>query len=340
MREIDLSEYKIRTDLVSDLVSDDKKIKESIYEKYNIKVSKITLNEKDSLSLEKEKGDYITIYFNDITDHDNYSKLKEVFSLELGKMLSSYNKENVLIIGLGNRKSTCDALGPRVIDIVKSTRHIYEIYKSLESGFVITSKIAPGVMGETGIETSDIISGIISFVKPTLILVVDSLASSSIDRVVKTIQITNAGISPGSGIGNNRNSINYETYGVPVIAIGVPTVVDASTIVFDTINFMAKHFSYNLENKDLASKLIPSSINNYLKKDLRELNTEEKSYFLGAFGLLSNFEKKALINDVLTPIGYNLMVTPKEIDFDILNLSTLIGDGINASLHSALNDNM
>jgi len=198
-----------------------------------------------------------------------------------------------------------------------------------------TSALSPGVMGVTGIETSDIISGVIEKTKPDFLIVVDALASDSIDRVLKTIQITNTGINPGSGIGNRRKEVSSDIYHIPTIAIGVPTVVDAVTIVSDTINYMKKHFSYSMKNKDnLVDKLIPSCRRNYLNHHNLKLSEEETTYLLGALGGLSLFERKALIYDVLTPIGYNLMVTPKEVDFLVLQLAKLLGEGINEILHT------
>ena len=339
MREVDLKNIKIRTDLVADILTSseiDNSNYENTYEENNIKVSNIKLDEEASHILSKDVGDYTTIFFNDITDHSNFKNLKKVLIKELEKLYISERLDNSkkgLIIGLGNAKSTPDSLGPKVIDLIISTKHIYDLTNSLEEGYSVVSKIAPGVMGESGIETSDIISGIVERIKPDYLVLIDALASDSIDRVCKTIQLTNTGISPGSGIGNKRKEIKKSTFNIPVIAIGVPTVVDATTIVLDTIDFMMKHFSYNLNNKNSIDKLIPNSMNNYLRVQNIPLKNEEREFFLGAFGMLSNFEKKALIYDVLTPIGYNLMVTPKEIDFDILNLSKLIGESINEVIH-------
>ena len=201
-------------------------------------------------------------------------------------MLKEYNLDNILIIGLGNIKSTPDSLGPRVIDLIKSTRHIKELMGSLEKGFKTVSKISPGVMGETGIETIDIIRGVVDNIKPSLLIVIDALASSNVDRLCKTIQITNTGVSLGSGVKNNRGRIDYDTYKIPVLAIGVPTVLYASTIIYDALSF---------------------------------------------------YDKK-LIKDITKNIDENLIVTPKDIDFDINNLSKLISDIINLSIHVGLND--
>lgn len=338
MKEIDLSSYSVRTDLVVDLIKDEKINERLEYEENGIVVSRIVLNEEEASKIGKKAGDYTTIYYQDVTDNTNFSNVKSLFMKELKRILlkEGLNEDSsVLFIGLGNSSSTPDAIGPKTVQNLLITKHIYDLVGSLEEGFMKTSALSPGVMGVTGIETSDIISGVIEKVNPDFLIVVDALASDSIDRVLKTIQITNTGINPGSGIGNKRKEVSCDIYHIPTIAIGIPTVVDAVTIVSDTINYMKKHFSYSIKNKDnLVDKLIPSYQRNYLNQNNLKLSEEETTYFLGALGELSLFEQKALIYDVLTPIGYNLMVTPKEVDFLVLKLSKLLSEGINEILHT------
>ena len=336
MREIDLSKYKIRTDLVVDLIEDGSKYEEK--KDYDgVIVSRVKLDKEASEKLERKEGDYTTIYFDDITDNNNYSKVLKIFTKELKHILSKDIKDDYscMVIGLGNERVAADVLGVSVSKKVIVTAHIYKLVGSLEEGYRITTSFSPGVMGTTGIETSDLISSVIKEESPDFVIAIDALASDSVDKLLKTIQITNTGINPGSGIGNNRKELSSDVFNIPVIAIGVPTVVGASTIVSDTIYYMKKHFSYNIKNKDeLSLKLVPDSSINYLKNNNYNLSKEESTYFLGAIGNLSSFEKKALINDVLTPIGYNLMVTPKEIDFVVEKLVDLISSGINNSIHN------
>ncbi len=233
-------------------------------------------------------------------------------------------------MGLGNDYSTADALGPLTIGHVLVTKHLF-LYEDVK-GFRPVSAVNSGVMGRTGIETSDIILGLVNQTKPDFVIVIDALASQSIERVNKTIQMTDTGIHPGSGIGNKRKEISKKTIGVPVIAVGVPTVVSAVIIVSDTINYMHKHYTYNKENKDNPiNKLIVGGVN-YLKEELK-IDREDKEQLLGLVGSLDEEEIKQLIYEVLTPIRYNLMVTPKEIDFVIEKLSDVIGNGINHALH-------
>lgn len=343
MREIDLSKYQIRTDLVADLVEKNSNLEEK-YTHKNCTVSKIKLDEENAKKLGKNKGNFTTLYFEDITDSTNYQNVLEVLIKELNDILekTKITKENsCMIIGLGNEKSTADELGVQTAKKVTITKHIYDLTGTLEDGYRITSLLIPGVMGTTGIETSDIISSVVNTVKPDFLIVIDALASDSVDRLLKTIQITNAGINPGSGIGNNRKEISQNIFKIPVIAIGVPTVVDATTIVSDTLKFMKKHFSYTIKNQNnIKDKLIPNSKINYLKDNNYSLSKEEETYFLGALGNLSNTEKKLLINDVLTPIGYNLIVTPKEIDYLVETLIKLISTAINNVLHNISTKNI
>ena len=187
-------------------------------------------------------------------------------------------------------------------------------------------------MGNTGIEAEDIISGLIDKIDVDLVIVVDALASSKIERVNKTIQLTDTGISPGSGVGNYRKEISPKTLKVPVIAIGVPTVVDSAIIVVDTIDLLVKKIEY-LKNDDPKEKLKNRDKINFLKEGGPKLSPKEKIDLLGMIGELSDEDLKSLIYDVLTPVGYNMMVTPKEIDFVIDKLALLIGKGINSVIH-------
>ena len=328
--EIDMQNKPVRTDLAIELTQKQEQI-----EVNGVKITNITLDEKEANIINKKQGKYITIEFTDITDYDNKEKIKTIFIKELKKFLKyiDINDESTcLIVGLGNEKSTPDSLGPLVISKTLVTNHLY-LYSDLEEGFRRVSAIAPGVTGETGIETSDLIKSIIKINKPDFIIVIDALASSSVERVNKTIQMTDAGINPGSGIGNKRKEISKETLGIPVIAIGVPTVVDAASIVNDTIKYMYSHFAYQKDNYNNPKNKLTFNVN-YLKySNTSKINSEDKRHLLGIIGSLNEEETKKLIYEILNPIGYNLMVTPKEEDFIVEKLSELISDGINSTLH-------
>ena len=247
-------------------------------------------------------------------------------------LLKIDKKASCLIIGLGNSKSTPDSLGPLTVNNIIVTNHLFEL-NELSDEYRRVSVLVPGVMGQTGLETSDVISSIVDKFKPNFIILVDALASQSVERVNKTIQMTDTGIHPGSGIGNSRKEISYETLNIPCIAIGVPTVVDAITIVSDTINYMHKHYTYSKLNINNPLHKLMAHSPNYLKEKI-ELNKKDKETLLGIVGTLEEDEIKQLLFEVLSPIGYNMMVTPKEVDFLIEKLSSLIGNGINEALHN------
>ena len=334
--EINLSSIDIHTDLaidVIDKISSLDGVKQVIRNVDGVSITDVKLEKKNSLN--KKEGNYITIEFDDVTDSTNYNKIKEVVKLELNSLMCKMNikdSDTCLFIGLGNAKSTPDSLGPKVSKDIIVTKHIYDLGQ-LDSKYRVVSVISPGVSANTGIETSDIVDSIVKKIRPNFIIAVDALASGSIDRVNKTIQMTDTGIHPGSGIGNARKEISESTIGIPVIAIGVPTVVDASVIVADTINYMYKHYAFNKEySKNPKSKLTFNNVN-YLNKNI-VINTKDKEDLFGLIGKLNSDEVKILINEVLNPIGYNLMVTPKEIDFVIDRLSTLISCSVNETLHN------
>ena len=333
---IDLSNYKIRTDLAIEAI-DNKKIKgitsKEIIEE-GIKVTEVMIDEEASQIINKKKGNYITIEFEDVTDYENGKKVEKKFSSELTKLINKLNidkEASCLIVGLGNSKSTPDSLGPLVINNVLVTNHLFEL-EEVTDGYRRVSVLVPGVMGQTGLETSEVISSLVDKFKPNFLIAIDALASQSIERVNKTIQMTDTGIHPGSGIGNSRKEISYETLKIPCIAIGVPTVVDAITIVSDTINYMHKHYTYSKLNINNPLNKLMAYSPNYLKENIT-LNKKDKETLLGIVGTLEENEVKQLLFEVLTPIGFNLMVTPKEVDFLVEKLSLIIGNGINKALH-------
>ena len=335
---IDLSKYNIRTDLVIDQKIEKNYTKEKQIND-NIKITTININNKLSKKINKKKGTYITIEFIDSTNHEDKIEIEENLTNELKKLLQTLNikkNDEGLIIGLGNRQSTADALGPKTIDKIIITRHLFELKTNIKKGIRSISAITPGVMANTGIETYDIITGIIEKTKPKFIIIIDSLASSSIDRINKTIQITDTGIHPGSGIGNHRKELSKETLNIPVISLGIPTVVESSIIVNDTINYLFKHISY-LKNNYNTNKLIITHNQKYINK-IKNLNltNQEKKELSGILGTLNEEDKKSLITEVLKNIHNNMIVTPKEIDFLIDNLSEIIANSLNKSLHDQL----
>lgn len=333
--KIDLSKYKVRTDLVMELV--DSNNKNIVEEKIDdITITTVNVEKEISKEIDKKEGIYITISFDDVTNFETREKIEKILEKQIKKLLKKLaikEEYECLVIGLGNIKSTPDSLGPLTIQNIVVTRHLFTLNTEVKEGIRKVSAIAPGVMGTTGIETLDTIKSIVNTIKPDFIITIDSLSALSIDRVNKTIQMTDTGIHPGSGIGNHRKEISKDTLNIPVIAIGVPTVVEVATIVNDTINYLFKHLSY-IKNNMEKSKLTFTKLDNYKEKiKNHNLSNEEKKEVIGMIGLLEENDKKALILEVLDSINYNLMVTPKEIDFIIEKLSDVISSAINNAIH-------
>ena len=340
--EIDLKNINIRTDMIVDTIdtsSDNSDIKSYKKEFDNVSVEEIIIDKKSSEIYKRKDGIYKTITFKDITDKDNFKKVEKVLIDEIRDLMDKLkisNDASCLIIGLGNNKSTPDSLGPKCIENVLVTRYLFDLGE-VEEGYRNTSSFTPGVTGTTGIETKKLIEGVVNVSKPDFLIIIDALASSSIERVNKTIQITDVGIAPGSGVGNNREELNSKTFNIPTIAIGVPTIVDAVTIVSDTFKYMMRQFNYKLENLDNKKlKFVDELHQNYLNEE-GELSFENKEKILGIVGTLKDDDLKKLIYEVLSPIDYNLMVTPKEIDFIMEKLSLLIANSINKVLHKSYN---
>ncbi len=315
-------------------------VKEDTYR--DVKISHIEISKHGEKTLNKKPGSYITIFAEGVKKQDTkmQTNASNVLATQIQKIMKKNKIEKGskgLIVGLGNWQVTPDALGPMTVEKVMVTNHLFELdYETVSSGYRPVAAISPGVMGVTGMETSDIILSIIEKFKPDFVVVIDALASRSIERINETIQITDTGIHPGSGVGNKRKELSKETLGIPVIAIGVPTVVDAVTIASDTLDYLLKHMGRELKEKDTPrSSLLPTNIpirhENLTSDDLPD--EEKRSTFLGLVGNLSDQEKRSLLEEVLSPSGRNLIVTPKEIDGFMVDMAHLIAQGINAALH-------
>lgn len=348
MKNIDLEKYCLRTDLAFEALDDYKRVEYSEdlddyeYEQDNMIIRRTVINDNISKKIDKKPGLYYSLDTSAIKTHDHDDLLNCENALtfiikDVLKIEKITQKHKGLIVGLGNVNVTPDSLGPLVIDNVIVTRHMFLINPDdMSEGISEVSAVAPGVMGTTGIDTVDIIDAITKKIDVDYIIAVDALASKSIARVNKTIQVTNTGISPGSGVGNKRKELSRNTIGIPVIAIGVPTVVDAVTIASDTVDFLLKYFNTKL-NEGEASQIIMNNTIDYEDADLP--SDKYKKHFLGEFGVLDDDAKRELIQTVLTPNGYNMMVTPKEVDLDIEDLTTIISGAIDRSLHTIVDHN-
>ena len=317
----ELVEYSVRTDLALEAkemyternagVIDG--IEEEEYIDKNIKVTWVKIvNEEGVKKIGKPIGNYGTLEFGDFVYYDGNRivELSEVLAKELSKLIKLEEDMTTLVVGLGNWNITPDAVGPQVVSKIMVSRHLKEYMPNeIDEGIRPVCAISPGVLGLTGIETSEIIKGVVDRIKPNLIICIDALASRRTQRVNRTIQLGDTGIVPGAGVGNRRLELSEKTLGVPVIAIGVPTVVDAGTMANDTIDLV-------LDN------LIKSATKGSgFYKMLKEVNREER---------------QALIREVLDPKIGGMVVTPKEIDKVIESVSKIIANGINIALQPAL----
>lgn len=266
-----------------------------------LKVTRVkVLNEKGKQKIGKEIGTYITLEIKniDIISKEELEKISKILAEQLKELVKGYN--SILVVGLGNIDTTADSIGPKTIKDIEITRHLKKYVPNLiDKNAKEISGIAPGVLGTTGIETGEILKGIVEKIKPDAIIAIDALISRDISRLFKTIQISDTGITPGAGVGNSRKEISKNTMGIPVIAIGVPTLVEAATIVADSIDLISKQFEEF--------------------KDLQDASKEDKY---------------RLIKAVLEPSKYNLAVTPKEVDSLVDNMKLIIAHGINSTFNS------
>lgn len=239
----------IRTDLAVEVVKETGKTIEGT-EAYcemenDIKTERIKiLTAEASEKTGKPVGSYVTLTVRDLSENDReeYENISLKLADELKSILNVSKKAPVMVVGLGNEDITADSVGPKCVKKVLVTRHIKEMMpEEIDESVRSVSAIAPSVMGMTGIETENIVKGVAEKVKPEAIIVVDALASRSMSRLGKTIQIADSGINPGSGVGNNRKELSKNTLGIPVVAIGVPMVTDARTVVFDCMQIAKEH---------------------------------------------------------------------------------------------------
>ena len=257
-------------------------------------------------ALNKPIGNYITIDLKKISNLDmvEEEKIIEIISKEIGRLVDCNveKDDDVLVVGLGNENLVADALGSKVIENTKVTRHIKRYFPQyLDENKRTISAISPGVMGLTGIETIEIVKGIVQNINPKLIIAIDSLLSKNIERINKSIQISDTGIVPGSGVENTQKELSKANLGIPVVAIGIPTVIESSSIVNDAINLFIEKLQKSKKS------------NEYLDKLKMQDNYEE-------------------VRKILNLKALNLIVTPKEIDEIVEEMAFFISSGINNAL--------
>ena len=222
------------------------------------------VTENGAKSMGRPQGTYITIEAPELStpDEDYHREISEEISTHLRKLIDLKKEKSVLVVGLGNAAITADALGPQVVDNLLMTRHIikeYGLRGIKHEKMHRISGIAPGVMAQTGMETAEIVQGIVSETKPDVVVAIDALAARSVRRLSRTIQITDTGIHPGSGVGNHRNGLTEENLQVKVIGIGVPTVVDAATIVHDSMAHLLDTLE-ETEQKEFLDEMIAPNL--------------------------------------------------------------------------------
>lgn len=313
-------EFKIRTDLAVELKEDVTKEKgklegvqidsKYIFENKIFVTKVIVKNDIGARNLGKEKGTYITLESQELANNDEgyHREMSAALATYVSELLPGHKKQEklkILVVGLGNREATPDSLGPRVVDNLCITRYMTQEFADMDivekcPDFEV-SAIIPGVLAQTGMESAEIVKGIVSEINPDVVIAIDSLAARNTKRLNTTIQISDAGINPGSGVGNHRKGLTFDMLHVPVIAIGIPTVVDAATIVNDTFDNLLQIFK--------------------LTKGMEDIN-EVMSGF-------SQEEKYELVKELIEPAIASMYVTPKDIDATVKYISYTISEGLN-----------
>lgn len=312
-----LENYNIRTDLALEtrerFVSDHVEIpgvsvEETYDEEREIRTTRVVVEtENGAKMMGKPVGTYLTIEAPNmaVPDEDYHREISKKLAEDIKELIPERKEEvSVLVVGLGNREVTPDALGPYVADHLHVTRHIVKEYGKYAMGkdqVYLVSAVVPGVTGQTGMETLEIVKGVVEETEPDFVVAIDALAARNSKRLNRTIQITDIGICPGSGVGNHRLALNSETLGVKVIGIGVPTVVDAVTIVNDTM----ENFIVALESSEL----------------LKSVGETLRSY--------NEAEKQELIRELIAPHLNGMYMTPKNIDDTIKRVSFTISEALN-----------
>ena len=272
-------------------------------------------SEKGSQLMGKPMGNYITLEAEKLKENDAecHEKIIKVLAENI-RSLAQFDEEScILVAGLGNWNITPDALGPKVVSKILVTRHLQgTLPEEIEETVRPVAAVSPGVMGITGIETGEILKGIVERLHPSLLIAIDALAARRSNRINAAIQLSDTGISPGAGVGNKRMMLDQESLGIPVIAIGVPTVVDAATLVNDTMDRILEEMMQQ---------------------------TEKGSAFFQTLQSLEQEEKYQMIADILGPYTGNMFVTPKEVDAVVDRLANIIANSINIAIHPGVTMN-
>ena len=266
-------------------------------------------SEEGSRLMGKPKGDYITLESEKLKENDVecHEKIIKILAENIRSLVKFGEDDCILVAGLGNWNITPDALGPKVVSKILVTRHLQgTLPEEIEETVRPVAAVSPGVMGITGIETGEILKGIVDKLQPSLLIAIDALAARRSNRINAAIQMSDTGVAPGAGVGNKRMMLDKESLGIPVIAIGVPTVVDAATLVNDTMDRILGEMMQQ---------------------------TEKGSAFYQTLQSLEQEEKYQMIADILGPYTGNMFVTPKEVDAVVDRLANIIANAVNIAIH-------
>lgn len=316
---------KHRTAVEKDVLTDSEGIKFEESRIGAVLITSIEVNEDGEKRIGKKKGKYITL--TDLTvnpdDQESFEALKKIFIQKLEEMhgnLSLTKSSKVLIIGLGNSTITPDAIGPKAIEYLQGSS-----ISQMENNVKVVM-YAPGVTGQTGFETSNFIEAISKAFKPDLIVVLDALAARNSERLCKTIQLTNTGIHPGSGVGNERKEVSEEVYGIPVTAIGIPMVVDGPVLYADAMEHVIHYIASKIEEKGSPSSAL--AVTPMVSNKKSSLDKKVLQPIFGEWVTWPTEEKRKLFEEVFVGKNSSLFVTPKETDAWVEQYAYLLSEGI------------
>lgn len=315
---------KHRTKQEKDTLSKSEGIKFDESREGAVLITSIEVDENGEKEIGKKKGKYITLTDLTLSPHDeeSFQTLEKIFIAKLKEMhkdIKLTNSSKILIIGLGNATITPDAIGPKAIEYLQGTSLTME-----EQVKVVM--YAPGVTGQTGFETSDFVEAISNAFKPDLIIVLDALAARNSERLCKTIQLTDTGIHPGSGVGNTRKEISKEVYGVPVTAIGIPMVVDGPVLYADAMERVIHYIASKIEEKSKPSSAL--AVTPMVSNKKPEIDKKVLQPIFGEWVTWPTEEKRKLFEEVFVGKNPSLFVTPKETDAWVEHYAYLLSSGL------------
>lgn len=287
-----------------------------------VKVTSVKVDEHGAEQIQKKKGSYITLSIPTLTpsDTDGLAQLEKGLIkhfTELHEPLKLSKEDKILIVGLGNKTITPDAIGPFAIDAMQR-----EFEEEYNEQFIM---YAPGVTGQTGFETSEFVGALVDKIQPGLVIVIDALATKASPRLCRTIQLTDTGIHPGSGVGNERAEISYEALGVPVTAIGIPTVVEATVLLADAVDTVIRTIAAKIEEKGKPSNRL--SVSSWQPSDTSNVNLDVVRPIFGEWSTWSKDDRIQLFEEIFQN-RERLIVTPKEVDIWLMHFAVLISNGL------------